>query len=165
MKCRIGRLMGLAMLSALVAAAQLQMAFAQAGSTGGVIGKQDKSISGGEGDAEPRALTKPSRRPIEGGNSDRSSGVSVAGRWSWNADCPSGHWQGQLDLAETARGQFGGSFVPIGTVSNGHVNGTSVTFTRTWVTGTQYWKGQLAAGRLKGTLSGNENCSWEASRK
>ena len=141
----------------------------QPGSTGGSIGKTDKSVSGGEGAAAPRALTK-SSRPIEGGTSDRSSGASVAGRWRWNADCPSGHWQGQLDLAEASRGQFSGSFagtgwVDIGTITNGQVHGTSVNFTRTWSTGTQYWKGQLAAGRLKGTLSGNENCNWEASRK
>ena len=169
MKCRVGRLLIFTAALGLFLAAQQQVAFAQAGSTGGVIGKQDKSISGGEGTAEPRALTKPSRRSTARGTSDRSSEVSVAGRWRWIAECPSGHWQGQFDLAETSKGQFSGGFagttsVDIGTITNGHVNGTSVTFTRTWVTGTQYWTGQLAAGRLKGTLSGNENCNWEASR-
>lgn len=134
----------------------------QPGSIGGSIGKTDKSISGGESAAEPRPSTK---RRIERGASDSSSGVSVAGRWGWIADCTSGHWQGQFDLTEISRGQFNGSFDPIGTISNGRVNGTSVTFTRTWVTGTQYWTGQLAAGRLKDTLSGNERCSWQASRK
>jgi hypothetical protein len=135
----------------------------QPGSTGGSIGKIDKSISGGEDAVEPRAVTKSLRRPVEGGASDRSSEVSVAGRWHWSADCASGHWKGELDLAETSKGQFSGSF-DAGTVTNGHVNGTSVTFTRTWVTFTQYWTGRLVGGRLRGTLSGNENCSWEASR-
>ena len=43
--------------------------------------------------------------------------------------------------------------------------GAGVTFTRTNVPVTQYWKGQLAGGRMKGTLSGNANCSWGATRK
>jgi len=30
---------------------------------------------------------------------------------------------------------------------------------------TQYWTGRLTAGRIKGTYSGNANCSWEATRK
>ena len=164
MKYSIGRLAGFALLLWLFAAGQQQTAFAQAGSTGGVIGKQDKSVSGGEDVAAPPAVKKSPRRPIEGGASDRSSDVSVAGRWHYTADCVSGHWQGELDLAETSKGQFSGSF-DVGTITNVHVNGTSVTFTRTWVTFTQYWIGRLVGGRLKGTLSGNENCSWEASRK
>ena len=162
MTCRMGRLIGLATLSALIAAAQQQVAFAQAGSTGGVIGKQDKSISGGEEANQPRIPTK---RSAERGASDRSSEVSVVGRWNWSADCTSGHWHGQFDLIETSHGRFNGSFEPNGTISDGHMNGTSVTFTRTWVTFTQYWIGRLVGGRLKGTLSdGNGNCSWQASR-
>jgi hypothetical protein len=159
-----GRLTGFALLLWLFVAAQSQVAFAQSGSTGGVIGKQDKSVSGGEDVAEPHAVKKSQRRPIEGSVSDRSSDVSVVGRWHYSADCASGHWQGELDLAEMSKGQFSGSF-DVGTITNVHVNGTSVTFTRTWVTFTQYWIGRLVGGRLKGTLSGNENCSWEASRK
>jgi hypothetical protein len=48
MKCRVGRLIGLAALLGLFAVGQQSDAFAQAGSTGGTIGKHDKSISGGE---------------------------------------------------------------------------------------------------------------------
>ena len=164
----VGRLIGMAILSGLFVAAQQQVAIAQAGSTGGVIGKQDKSVSGGEDAAEPRSQTKSrskGKRPVDTGTSDQSS-VSVAGAWRWSADCNSGgRWQGQFDLTETSRGRFNGSFEPVGTISDGHINGTSVTFTRTWVTFTQYWTGRLVGGRLKGTLSGNGTCSWEASRK
>jgi hypothetical protein len=42
-----GRLLGFATLLGLLAACQQESAFAQAGSTGGTIGKTDKSISGG----------------------------------------------------------------------------------------------------------------------
>jgi hypothetical protein len=59
------------------------LAFGQAGSTGGVIGKQDKSISGGEEADRPRAAypKRPSAKPQE-----TSSGHScgrIVGRWSW----------------------------------------------------------------------------------
>jgi hypothetical protein len=149
------------------------LAFGQAGSTGGTIGKTDKSVSGGDNAAEPRtpmSSRSKGQRPIDKGASDQSSEASVAGRWRWTADCPSGHWQGEFDLDETSRGHVSGSFVrtswnDTGTITDGHVNGTSVAFTRNATLVTQYWTGRLAAGRIKGTLSGNENCRWEASRK
>jgi hypothetical protein len=129
----------------------------QPGSTGGSIGKIDKSISGGGSAAEPSAPTKSrsnGKRPVDTATSDQSS-VSVAGAWRWSADCTgSGRWQGQFDLIETSRGGFNGSF-EVGTITNGRVNGRSVTFTRTWITFTQYWTGRLVGGQLKGTLSGN----------
>jgi hypothetical protein len=151
-----------------LAFANVSSALAQAGSTGGTIGKQDKSISGGESAVEPHTPMKSrpkGQRPIGRGTSDQSSEVSVAGSWRWIADCNSGHWEGQFNLVETSRGQFNGNLGADGTISDGHINGTRVSFTRTWPFHTQYWKGQLTAGRIKGTLSGNENCSWEASRK
>lgn len=143
-------------------------AFAQAGSTGGTIGKTDKSVSGGESAAErhiPPSSRSKGQQPINRGASGQSSEVSVAGTWRWIADCNNGHWEGQFDLVETSRGQFNGSFHEVGTISDGHTNGTSITFTRTWALGTQNWRGQLAAGRMNGTLSGASTCSWEAMRK
>jgi hypothetical protein len=149
------------------------LAFGQAGSTGGTIGKTDKSVSGGESAAEPRTPAKSRskiQQPIDRNISDRSSEVSVAGRWRWIAVCPSGRWQGEFDLAGTSQEQISGSFAgtswhDVGTITDGHVNGSSVSFTRKSAFTTQYWKGRLAAGQIKGTLSGNENCSWEATRK
>jgi hypothetical protein len=171
-KCLAVRLLGVALLFGLFMPRQQESAFAQAGSTGGFIGKTDKSISG-EGAAEPNTPAKSrsrSQRAIDRGSSDQPSDVSAAGRWRWTADCPARSWQGEFDLAETSRGQFGGSFsgtswYDAGTITDGRVNGGSVSFTRkvAWVT--QYWKGRLAAGHIKGTLSGNDNCNWEATRK
>jgi hypothetical protein len=74
--------------------------------------------------------------------------------------------QGEFDLAETSRGDINGSFAgtswhDVGTIA-GHINGNSITFTRKNVPVTQYWKGRLATGRIKGTLSGIDDCSWEA---
>jgi hypothetical protein len=145
-------------------------ALAQAGSTGGTIGKTDKSISGGEAAPETQTRTKSrskGQRPIDQGNADQPLGVSFSGRWAWSAECSSGHWQGEFNLAPTSRGNFNGSFgsTLLGTIADGHINGASLAFTRKIPFVTQYWKGQLAGGRIKGTLSGNENCSWEAVRK
>jgi len=59
--------------------------FAQAGSTGGTIGKQGKSISGGE-EAEPQSRPKretPVRHPVTAEKSTGSSCRSIVGTWSW----------------------------------------------------------------------------------
>jgi len=149
------------------------LAYGQAGSIGGTIGKTDKSVSGGEAPSETQTPTKPrskGQRPIDRSALDQSSKVSVAGRWRWDADCTIGHWQGEFDLAESSRGTFNGSFAgtsahDVGTITEGHINGTNITFTRTSAYATQYWTGRLAVGRMKGTSSGNANCSWEATRK
>ena len=144
----------------------------QPGSTGGSIGKTEKSISGGEGgepNTPPRSRSK-GQRPVDNGTSDQPSEVSVAGRWRWIADCGGGRWEGEFDLTRTSRGNIGGSFAgtswhDIGTITDGHINGSRIAFTRKSAVTTQYWKGRLAGGRIKGTSSGNGNCSWEASRK
>jgi hypothetical protein len=164
------RLFGFALLCGLCAIGQQESAFAQAGSTGGVIGKTDKSLSSGEGSVEPQKSEPRSKgRPKNRDTSDQPSGVSVTGRWRWSQDC-SGHWQGEFNLAETSRGHFNGSFAgtswhDVGTISEGNVSGTTISFTRKNALVTQYWTGQLAAGRIKGTSTGNATCSWEATRK
>jgi len=161
------------LLAILIFLAGGSLAFGQAGSIGGTIGKTDKSVSGGEAAPETQTQKKSrskGQRPIDKGNSDQPSEGSVSGRWRWSADCSVKGWQGEFDLAETSRGHFNGSFAgtswqDVGTITNGHINGSSITFTRKNALVTQYWTGRLAAGRIKGTSSGNDNCSWEATRK
>jgi hypothetical protein len=63
--------------------ANVSSALAQAGSTGGTIGKQDKSISGGEEADKPGAAPR-SKRPIT--SNEASPGFScrrIVGRWKW----------------------------------------------------------------------------------
>ena len=87
----IGQLLALLMLSGLFALGQPENAFAQAGSTGGTIGKQDKSISGGSDAVAPeRALLvrKPSRPRSQGRADERehdaSSGCAgIVGEWQF----------------------------------------------------------------------------------
>ena len=146
---------------------------AQAGSTGGAIGKTEKSISGSERstDVQPAAKTRANnQRPAQAGNGDRSGESSVAGRWRWTQDCSIGRWQGEFELSETSGGSFSGNFAgtswhDIGTISGGRVSGSSISFTRTNPVTTQYWRGRLAGGRMSGSSTGNADCSWQASRK
>src|ERR1700690_2842118 len=97
---RLGaRLLGVALLFGLFTPGQQDSAFAQAGSTGGAIGKTDKSVSSGEGAVEPNTPAKSrsrSQRAIDRGSSDQPPDVSATGRWHWTADCPARSWQGEF---------------------------------------------------------------------
>jgi hypothetical protein len=64
--------------------ANLSAAFAQAGSIGGTVGKQDKTISGSEEADRPRAAPHP--KPPAAKPQESASGHScgrIVGRWSW----------------------------------------------------------------------------------
>jgi hypothetical protein len=66
----------------------------QPGSTGGSIGKTDKSVSGGESVVEPSAPTKSrskDRRPVDTATSDRSSTAHQCANieGAWNSPAPS----------------------------------------------------------------------------
>jgi hypothetical protein len=86
-KYSVGRLTGFFLLLWLFVAAQQQVAFAQAGSTGGVIGKQDKSVSGSEEPQAPspaRSASKPSN-VTSAKHSEESGGCGrIVGRWTWS---------------------------------------------------------------------------------
>jgi hypothetical protein len=67
-----------------LAFANASSAFAQAGSVGGTIGNQDKTISGGEQADRPRAAPHPKRAATN--SSETSSGPAcsrIVGTWSW----------------------------------------------------------------------------------
>jgi hypothetical protein len=81
-----GRLLGVALLLGLFAPSQQESAFAQAGSTSGTIGKQDKSISGSEETPAPRLRAKShaTYRASVGPRSEARSG-SADGTWAVSA--------------------------------------------------------------------------------
>ena len=62
-----------------LSAAGASGAFAQAGSTGGTIGKQDKSVSGGEEKAEPKY--QPSR--VAPSHVNEAECAKLVGTWTW----------------------------------------------------------------------------------
>jgi hypothetical protein len=96
--------------------------------------------------------------------------VSLTGRWSWNANCAGALWRGKFDIAESASDRFTGGFAgtewhDIGTITEGQVEGTNVSFTRTTPYYVQRWKGQIGEGRMEGSLSSDTYaCTWQARR-
>ncbi len=144
--------------------------FAQAGSAGGQIGKQGKSVSGGDDGA--------ARQPQHGRSSSapgeaKPSGVTaadLAGNWDWSANCNlSGPWKGGFNLSETSATGF------VGEMTKGHqgslkgtVHGNRMSFRRVWLVLVQFWSGSLSRSgsswKWKGSLTGNEDCTFTATR-
>lgn len=60
-------------------------AFAQAGSTGGTIGKTGKSVSGGDDEPEPHARTHAARRASSASREEAGSSGSTDGTWTVSA--------------------------------------------------------------------------------
>jgi hypothetical protein len=68
--------------------------FAQAGSTGGTLGKTDKSISGGEEQSEPRRVPeskRPARSAVAKEKPTGNSCQKIVGRWAWH------YWTGTTE--------------------------------------------------------------------
>jgi hypothetical protein len=96
-----------------------RIVLAQAGSTGGFIGKSDKSISGGHDVSEPRGQPSPTNKKAG------HVASSLSGRWGWEAGCPVNRYVGDLQLTELSRGQLTGEFVhDSGTVRGGRISGS-----------------------------------------
>jgi hypothetical protein len=118
----------------LLAALATRTAFAQAGSTGGTIGKQDKSTSGSQ--ELPSPPKPPRKRAARGESAAQKMGsrAAISGRWHWDIKCPNANFVGILDIVQsgdTFTGEFGHTnFWDNGTVSNGRVTGDTVTFDR-----------------------------------
>jgi hypothetical protein len=79
-------------------------ALAQAGSTGGTIGKTDKSVSGGEEGPAPGVKNRKSTAV------EVPSKASISGRWSWRGKCADDtEWSGDFDLVQSADGSVRGT--------------------------------------------------------
>jgi hypothetical protein len=79
--------MGIAALALLALIATSKASFAQAGSTGGTIGKQDKSFSGGEETPPPRRDTRPAKPASAASSSPprerETRCMAIVGTWTW----------------------------------------------------------------------------------
>jgi hypothetical protein len=75
---------GVAVLTVLAITAAPRASFAQAGSTGGTIGKTDKSLSGdaGSGSHQPQQA-EPSRHSAAGKKPAGNSCQKIVGTWAW----------------------------------------------------------------------------------
>jgi hypothetical protein len=138
------------------------LALGQAGSTGGTIGKTDKSVSG---ETAPEKKTQTKSRSKGQGPIDKEDQPSskqnlvtaVIGSWNWEGSCESGgSWQGGIILEPASGNNFTGRFDKghIGTLV-GTVNGNSISFDRSvyWVK--QHWTAVISgSGRTKLRMSG-----------
>jgi hypothetical protein len=134
--------LGIAGLVALLATDRV--AFAQAGSTGGTIGKTGKSVSGGEGPSDPRydePRIRQSHRSSVSFGSAALSAASLRGRWHVDTTCVNGSDDLTFDIREISTSEFNGDYDRTGKIVSGRIDGNHVTlttramFTVTW-TGT-----------------------------
>lgn len=95
-----------------------RIALGQAGSTGGTIGKQDKSVSGGE--EQPRQKARGRQRSSASGELLRHS---LSGNWVWTQKCADdSEWAGAFDFTQNADGAISGT--ARGSDGSGSISGT-----------------------------------------
>lgn len=139
-------------------------AFAQAGSTGGTLGKTDKSLSGNESAPVPRR-TMPSAKPAQAGSAARS----LAGSWHWRAQCSDGtNWEAIFVATAAGSGSASLEFVgALGGKGVGTLSGSHVTLYRSFAWTHQTWSATLSGSdRMTGIITSSEggSCTFEASR-
>jgi hypothetical protein len=126
------------LIAVIVAGAALSMlttagVFAQAGSTGGTIGNQDKSISGGQDQGQTHQ--KPNTKRRNSVSADMPVRFSVSGKWAWTAKCDDGsEWAGTFDFAQNTDGTISGTASGndgSGSIS-GRLNGNNLTGSRSY---------------------------------
>jgi hypothetical protein len=133
------------------------LVLAQAGSTGGSIGKQGKSVSGDD----VQTQQKPAAARTEPAAPARSV-AAITGRWRVNQDCNTGKFEIELDLKQSSGTRFSGSGrgITSGTTFNivdGVVSGNQISFRRrgTKIGLSDSWSATLTApGAFTGTSRG-----------
>ena len=128
-------------------------AFAQSGSTGGSIGKAEKSISGDQESGAPNA--SPQRRQER---STVSGPPSINGRWLVSQNCNTGQYKIVLTFQQTSPTEFTGTSAGLTTgaqsqISNGRLSGNTLTFSRDGISSDR-WVAHLNGPRqFSGTSS------------
>jgi hypothetical protein len=143
-----------------------RMVFGQAGSTGGTVGKQDKSVSGEEEPPHQRAKAKPRGSAI-----GEMPTRSMSGKWTWTAKCDdASDWAGTFDLMQGADGTITGSAA--GNDGSGSMSGQLVAnkliVTRSYAMHSNQIVFTLAAGgrSMQGSESSRSHgmCRYQAER-
>lgn len=140
-------------------------AFAQAGATGGVIGKQNKDASGGS-DAAPAPRRQP--RAVAPKASTSAGAAALAGHWRIEATCSNGLNVWSFDLRNSSNTDFTGDYNPGGgKVVDGKLTGNAVSIT-TAASITRHWTGTLSRPSngltMTGTMTGFGDCSFVATK-
>lgn len=122
----------------------LAAAPAQAGSTGGSLGKSGKSVSGAAPDAAQSA--KPATR-----SAPATTGAVMNGSWHVRQKCDTGEFEILMVLKHSSPTTFSGSAKGLttgaATTVNGSISGSSITITRGVTLGTDHWTGRLNGSR------------------
>jgi hypothetical protein len=148
------------------------------GSTGGAIGKQDKSISGEEPSAPPAQKSKRSARTRDedkkiSANHDGTDGqtaTSLRGHWRIQVNCGSkqnmlergGKWS--FDIKPISGNTFAGGFDQSGKIVEGKIEGKAVALTTQDIFSRQ-WTGTVSGSRMQGSVTGPpDGCAFTASK-
>jgi hypothetical protein len=146
------------------------------GHTGGIIGQQDKSVSGvSQAPAKPRI---PARKPAPMAHSeDKGLLQSFAGAWLWQAKCGDGRiFDGRLKLEQDAPGILSGACssedIRCGAIS-GHTKGKNATLAIWWADPLGGHRTQIDLSLLEGgkRMQGAEEsvtmgtCTWQVTRQ
>lgn len=168
-----------ALIASLMFFADHSVVFAQAGSTGGFVGKQNKDASGGADAPAPRRTTpKRAPRPVQS-ETPRPAGsltaASISGHWRVAVTCVDGSDVWTFDIREETATSFTGDYGPGGgKIINGAINGNEVSLV-TQTAGQRIWTGTLSGSgggmRIRGSMTGlgiktwsSGNCRFDATK-
>jgi hypothetical protein len=163
----------------LVLVSAIAIAQVQPGSTGGTIGKQNKSISGEDHSAPPaQKLKRPSRTRNEdksiSTNSDSTgsqTATSLLGYWSIQVNCGpnqkvlerGGKWS--FEIKAISGNTFTGGFDQNGKIVEGKIEGKAISLTTQDIFSRQ-WTGTVLGMRMQGSVSGPpDGCTFTASKR
>jgi hypothetical protein len=145
----------------------------QPGSSGGIIGKTNKSI-GGEEVSEPHsAQQKGSRVRAKSQLPSNSGTAAIVGHWQWHVDCGvAGHYSGDMEFTQVSGRRLTGSFISdsgaarpgpfAGVVQGNHASFTRESIGRIW----RYGIDLDSSTRIRGTVTeAGWTCSLSASKE
>lgn len=145
---------------------------AQAGSTGGSIGKQNKSVSGDEKRPPASPKTNETSPARSRDTSARLTGASLSGTWRVSQSCNHGKFEIELDIKQISATEFAGSSRGLTTGANsqivgGKIDGNRVSFQRRAAGLSDNWSARLERpGRMIGTSASPVwRCSYTATKQ
>jgi hypothetical protein len=163
----------------LVLVSAIAVAQVQPGSTGGIIGKQNKSISDQDDSAPPAQRSKPSARTRDedkkvSNNNEGPGGqtaASLRGYWRVQVNCgPNQHvlerggkWS--FNINAISGNTFAGDFDKGGKIVDGKMEGKAISLATRDIFSRQ-WTGTVSGMRMQGSVTGPpDGCTFTASKK
>jgi hypothetical protein len=161
----------------LVLVSAIAIAQVQPGSTGGTIGKQNKSISGEDHPAPPaQKLNRSSRtrdedKTVSTNGTGSQTSTSLLGYWSVQVNCGpqqnvlerGGKWS--FDIKAISGNTFTGGFDQNGKIVEGKTEGKAISLTTQDIFSRQ-WTGTVSGIRMQGSVTGPpDGCTFTAAKR